>query len=144
MMLLKTKHLKFIKIHILFILLFACFAANGQKTKVIDKVIAIIGNDIVLYSDIEKQYLQFVAQGYEIDTSFKCQIFEDFIFEKLLIHHATLDSVMVEDTEVEDAMDRRINMLIEQIGSQQKLEEFYGKSTLEIKDEMRELMKDQM
>ena len=144
MMLLKTKHLKFIKIHILFILLFTCFTANGQKTKVIDKVIAIIGNDIILYSDVEKQYLQFVAQGYEIDTSFKCQIFEDFIFEKLLIHHAVLDSVMVEDSEVEEAMDRRINMLIQQIGSQQKLEEFYGKSTLEIKDEMRELMKDQM
>ncbi len=140
----KIKHLKFIKLHIILTLLFYSLILQGQNNKTIDKIIAIIGNNIVLYSDLEKQFLQFNSQGYDIDSSFKCQIFEDLIFEKILIHKATLDSIIVEEKEVENAMDRRLDMLIEQIGSKKKLEEFYGKSTLKIKDEMRELMKNQL
>ena len=61
-----------------------------------------------------------------------------------MIHHAEIDSVTVAEDEVEANMDRRIQQLIMQMGDQQKLEEFYEKSVVEIKEEMRELIHDQL
>jgi peptidyl-prolyl cis-trans isomerase SurA len=118
--------------------------AQPEGAVIVDQVVAVVGDNKILMSDVENQFIQLQQsqpQGMEIT---RCDVYEDLLFQKLLIHQAEIDSVMVADEEVENNMDRRIDMLIRQIGSQQQLEEFYGKTVTEIKEEMRILMRDQM
>ncbi len=116
----------------------------AQK-KVIDKVVAIVGGNEILYSDIENQYMQYLMQGYTADKkAIKCQIFEEVLFAKLLLNEAQLDSVEVSDEMVENEMDRRLQYFVSQIGSQEKLEKYYNKSILEIKNDLRTTIHDQM
>jgi peptidyl-prolyl cis-trans isomerase SurA len=74
----------------------------------------------------------------------KCSIFETMLYQKLLLNQAELDSVEVSDSQVESEMDRRLRHYISMFGSQEKFEEFYQKSTLEFKDELREQVKEMM
>jgi len=117
---------------------------NAQKT-VIDKVIAIVGGNEILYSDVENQYMQYLMQGYTSNgDAIRCQVFEEILFAKLLLNEAQLDSVEVSDEMVEGEMDRRLGYFISQIGSQEKLEQYYNKTILEIKNDLRATIHDQM
>ncbi len=132
------------KAHLLFISLFTATALVAQaQPKTVDGVAAIVGGDIILKSEIEEQYEVFNRQNFGESVS-HCEVFEELLFQKLLIHHAEIDSVTVGEDEVEANMDRRIQQLIMQMGDQQKLEEFYEKSVVEIKEEMRTLIKEQL
>lgn len=113
---------------------------------VVEGIAATVGKNIILVSDWDQQ-IQSVGQQRQSmgeDAPSDCQVFEDMLFEKLLIHQAEIDSIEVGEDEVESTIDRRIAMLTEQIGSQRKMEEYYNKSTVEIKEEMRELVQDQL
>lgn len=113
---------------------------------VIDGVVAVVGANVILRSDIENQYLQFRAQGNIQGSAEKvrCQILEGLLFQKLLYHQAQIDSVKVTDAQVDGEMDHRMRMFIGQVGSPEKLEEYYQKSISEIKEEMRDIIKEQM
>jgi peptidyl-prolyl cis-trans isomerase SurA len=113
---------------------------------VVDQVVAVVGGEAILESDIETQYLQYRAeQPVEgSSSSIKCRILERLMFQKLLLVQAELDSVEVSESQVEQEMDRRLRYFIAQFGSQEKLEEFYQKSIIEIKDEFRDLIRDQI
>lgn len=130
---------------IIFILL-ATFSFSGlaQESKPIDRIIAVVGGNITLQSELETQYLQMLASGYEPDDDSRCILFEELLYGNLLLHRAKVDSLNVSDGEVEDELSRRLEYFIAQLGSQQKLEEYYEKSILEIKDEFRELIKEQL
>ncbi|MDD5506758.1 MAG: peptidylprolyl isomerase [Bacteroidales bacterium] len=118
--------------------------SNAQE-KLIDEVVGVIGSNVILFSDIETQYLQLKAQGNIMGGSqLRCQILESLLYQKLLLNQAELDSVEISDSRVESAMDARLRYFINQFGSQEKLEEFYQKSVLEIKEEMRELVRNEM
>jgi peptidyl-prolyl cis-trans isomerase SurA len=116
----------------------------GQGT-VIDRVAAVVGKNMILQSDLDAQYFQYRMQGSIEGTEHevKCRVLEMMLLEKLLLNQAELDSIEVSDSDVEVEMDRRLRYFIAQFGSQQKLEEFYQKSITEIKDEFRELIRDQ-
>lgn len=117
----------------------------SSQEKLIDEVAGVVGSNVILFSDIETQYLQLKAQGNILGGSqLRCQILESLLFQKLLLNQAELDSVEISDSRVESAMDARLRYFINQFGSQEKLEEFYQKSVLEIKEEMRELVRDEM
>lgn len=121
-----------------------CFSVLTQgQPKTVDGVVAVVGGDIILKSDIDEQYDVFNRQNFGENISY-CGVFEELLFQKLLIHHAEIDSVTVGEDEVESNMDRRIEQLIEQMGDQKKLEDFYGKSVVEIKEEMRILIREQL
>jgi len=111
---------------------------------VIDKVIAMVGDNIILKSDLESQVVSYKSQGIVVDQEAKCEMFEDILFQKLLLHQAKLDSVTVSSAEVEGEIDRRMSYFIAQIGSEKKLEQYYKKSIIEIKEEFRVIIKDQM
>lgn len=111
---------------------------------VIDKVIAVVGDNIILKSDLEAQVVSYKAQGVIVDEEAKCEMFEEILFQKLLLHQARIDSVTVSDAEVEGEINRRMNYFIAQIGSEKKLEQYYKKSIIEIKEEFRVVIKDQM
>ena len=88
--------------------------------------------------------MQREALAREGQTLTDCEMLRELMLEKLLIHHAAIDSVIVAEDEVDENIDRRIEQLVGQIGTEQRLEEYYKKSILEIKQEMRPLMKNQM
>tara|TARA_R110002072_G_scaffold111011_1_gene239054 strand:- start:370 stop:1719 length:1350 start_codon:yes stop_codon:yes gene_type:complete len=112
--------------------------------QLVDGVVAVVGKNIVLKSDVDNRYISNQDQGGVNANLDRCTIFEDLLFEKLLLHQADLDSVVVGDEEVDQAIDRRIQVFVQQIGSVQKLESYYKKSIVEIKEEMRPFIKDQM
>ncbi len=115
----------------------------GQK-KALDQIEAVVGDEIILMSELENQIISYQSQGMLIDQDMRCQLFEEMLFQKLLINQAKIDSVEVTDAQVESEMNRRLRYFISQIGSEKKLEEYYQKSIAEIKDEFRELVKEQM
>jgi len=85
----------------------------GQETgKIIDQVIAIVGGNIVLESEVEAQYIQYKMQGELPPNSnkseIKCSLLETMLYQKLLLNQAELDSVEVSDGQVEAEMDRRL------------------------------------
>lgn len=115
-----------------------------SQNNVIDEVIAIVGDEPILLSDIEHQYQQALMDGVNYDGDIKCKIFEDQLIQKLMLNQAILDSVEVSENEVINQVDRRMNMLISQIGSKEKLEEYFNKSILQIKRDQIELMRTMM
>jgi peptidyl-prolyl cis-trans isomerase SurA len=118
----------------------------GAQPQAIDRIVAVVGKNMILESDIETQYLQRRMQGdiQGSESTVKCQILENMLLEKLLLNQAELDSIVITDSQVEQELDNRLRVFIQQFGSQEKLEEFYQKSLVEIKDEFRPLVKNQL
>ena len=128
------------KYYIVYTLLLSVFISFGQT---IDRVEAIIGDEILLSSEIETQYLQYLSQGNVESLSIKCEIIEDLLFQKLLVNQANVDSVEILDEEVRSEINKRINYFESQLGSVSKVENYFGKSIVEIKNELTEIVKDQ-
>ena len=129
------------------ILIIALLVANitmAQEKHVIDGVAAVVGKSVILNSDIDKGIMQYKAQGVAITDGMDCQVFEDLMVEKLLVHQAIIDSVEVSNDEVNRSVDQRLQMLIQRVGSLEKLEDFYNKTEEELKDEMFDILKDQL
>jgi peptidyl-prolyl cis-trans isomerase SurA len=125
-------------------LLFAvsCYAQPGGR--VVNKVVAQVGDNIILLSDIENQKLQAVQAGVETSRDMECAILEELMMGELLINQAKLDSLVVSDEQVDAEMENRLRIIESKIGSRQKLEEFYGKTITQIKEEFREQIKDKI
>lgn len=115
-----------------------------EETKMIDQVQGIVGRHAVLHSDIESQYIQYKSQGYPVNENSRCEIFESLLFEKLLINQSELDSIEVSETEIEQELERRLQVFINQAGSIKKLEEYFNKSIHEVREDFREITKNQI
>ena len=113
------------------------------NAQIIDKIEAHIGEEVVLSSDIESQYLQYTLQGNQKSLQSKCEIIEDILFQKLLINKAKIDSVEVTNEEVESEINTRLNYFENQLGSIEKVEEYFGKNKIEIELELFKVIKDQ-
>ena len=127
------------------IILFICFCgvyANAQPY-MLDQVVAIVGSKPIKQSDIESQYLQMRMQGYPVRGDMKCEMFEQLLTQKLLMNQAEVDSLEVENSSVEMDLNRRLDYYIQQIGSQEKLEDYFKKSIYEIKDDLRKSLFEQ-
>lgn len=120
--------------------------AQEGKTQVIDKVVAVVGKNIILQSDVENQYLQYRMQGgiEGSSSAMHCAILEELLFQKLMLNQAEMDSLTVSDGEVDAEMSRRISELIGRAGSQEKLESIFNKTMSEIKEELRRIVKERM
>ena len=124
------------------ILFIIAFSTNAQTNPFyVDGIVAEIGDQIILRSDIIFQKQALSQEGKELSD---CEMLQEISLEKLLIHHAAIDSIEVTNEEIDESIDRRIQQLVSQIGSERKMEEYYKKSILMIKEEMRPLMKNQM
>ena len=130
--------------HILTILsiVFSLSIANAQK--LIDKVVAIVGDKAVLYSEIEGQKIQAKQQGLTLTKADEALILEDLMFQKLLLHQAEIDSIEVSEQQVSAELDQRIQYFAAQIGGIAELEKFYEKSIEEIKDEFFEQIENRL
>lgn len=115
----------------------------GQQRIVADEIIGKVDNYIILKSDLEKTYLDMLSRN-DIMGVTRCEALETLVINKLLVAKAEIDSVVVEDGDVESNLDRRLQFFVNQVGSEERLEEFYGKTLEQFKDELRESVKEQM
>ncbi|MAW21028.1 MAG: hypothetical protein CMD16_01360 [Flavobacteriales bacterium] len=127
---------------ILNIFLLSCLTLMLEAQS-IDKVEAIIGGEIVLTSDIESQYVQYLSQGNLKSDFVKCEIIEDLLFQRLLINQAKIDSVNITEEEIDLEVLKRLNYFESQLGSVKKVEEYFSKPKAEIELELERVIKDQ-
>jgi len=137
-------HLKFWMMF--FVVIAPISLLRAQDEQVIDQVVAVVGKSIILESDIQNQYLNYRYQSGITGSAseMKCSILEDLMYQKLMVTQAEVDSVEVTDIQVEGDLERRISSFIQQFGSQEKMEAYYGKTLKEIKKELHDIVKEQM
>src|ERR1700758_786491 len=124
---------------ILFIVFVFSFSVVLSQPQNVDKTIAVVGKYIILRSELERELKSIkAAENIEVTDSLRCAAFEELLFQKLLLAQADKDSVKVKDEQVDAELDRRMNIFLQQIGSEEKFEAFYGKSVKQYKEELRE------
>ncbi len=131
---------------IVFTLLTLPMMAQNRQPQVVDKVVAVVGKNIILQSDIENQYIQYRLQGMAEGTAkeVRAHILEELLLQKLMLNQAEMDSITVTDEQVDAELSRRIQSLVSRYGSQEKMESLFGKTMSEIKEEVRQATKDNM
>ncbi len=130
----------------LILVFIACqLSAFGQNKLLIDKVIAKVGSETVLLSDIESQYNYFIQQGNPANESFKCEILESIIGQKLIVHQAKLDSIEVSEDEINSQLDFRVNAVLRQMGGDESFfQEYYGMTVPEMRENLKEDLRSQI
>jgi len=127
-----------------FILSGFILVANAQPAKVIaDKILGIVGDRIILYSDIQNTIADAERNGTTIPDNAHCVLLEQALVSKVLMLQAEKDSLPVTDEEVEADLDNRIRRYINSYGSQEALEEIAGKTIYQIKEDARAVVKEQ-
>jgi peptidyl-prolyl cis-trans isomerase SurA len=114
---------------------------QGQQGVSLDKIIARVDNHYILNSDLEEMYNQYKADGRTAPE--KCQLLESLIINKMLLAKAEIDSVVVEDKEVDGELDAKMGYMIQRFGSEKNIVEAYGKSIDNLKTELRTQVKEQ-
>lgn len=129
----------------LIFLVFFSVSLKAQEMQTIDRIVAIVGQNIILQSDIEAQYLQYRLQGgiKGSANTIRCEILEDLMFQKLMLNQAEMDSITVTDEQINSEVDRMISYFTSQLGSQENLEKYYNKTMPEIREELFRVRKEQ-
>jgi len=117
--------------------------AAGSRLKV-DGVVAVVGDYVVLDSDIDLMYKEMQAQNVPIADVTRCELIGKLMEDKLYAHQAIQDSIIVHDAEVNETMDRQVDYFIEQLGSADKMVAYFKKKSLDsFKTELFEMIKTQ-
>lgn len=127
----------------LIIFLLAVFNLTLAQQKVLDRIVAIVGNEIILESDLNYQTYIFAIQNNLRwdDPNLRKYVLREMINDKLVLTKAIEDTVVVSDDEVERQIDAQVQALVRQYGSERRLEEIYGMPIGKIKREIREDVK---
>jgi len=111
---------------------------------VIDEVVWVVGDEAILRSDIEVTRMQAAMEGVRWDRDPDCAIPEQLAVQKLFLHQAAIDSIEVTESEISQQIEARIEYMISQIGSREKLEEYRKQSISEIRTAMHDELRDQL
>lgn len=115
---------------------------TAQKRFKVDGVIGVVGDYIVLESDIDKTYLELKQQSISIDEISRCELFGKLLEDKLYAHHAVQDSIVVPEAEINGRLDQQIDYMISQLGSEEKVYQYYRKNSMaELRRELFEITK---
>jgi peptidyl-prolyl cis-trans isomerase SurA len=133
------------QLSLIFLLPLVFVMAKAQPQKVIaDKIVAVVGDKIILKSDIDNNLLDMQRQGMEIPANGKCLVVEQALGIKALVLQAEKDSLPVSDEEIETDLDNRIRNAISQYGGKEELERIAGKTIYQLKEDMKDGIRDQM
>ncbi|MBD0331772.1 MAG: peptidylprolyl isomerase [Chitinophagaceae bacterium] len=125
------------------VIFFTFYIAVAQPKKIVaDKIVGIVGDRIILQSDIKNSIADMARQGASLPDNAECLIMEQALTSKLLMLQAEKDSLPVSDDEVEAELDQRIRYFINMYGTQEELERLAGKTIYQIKDDARESVKE--
>lgn len=128
-------------------MLISCVCLWAQAVRadnVIDEVIWIVGDEAILRSEVEEERLRAQYEGQQMAGDPYCIIPEQLAIQKLFLHQAELDSIEVNESTVSHQVDMRINYYLSQIGSKEKMEEYFRKTTSEIREELTTNVRNQM
>ena len=118
---------------------------QAQDKMLIDKVVAKVGTETILLSDVESQYSYTLEQGGEVPPNLKCDILQAIIGQKLVVHHAKLVSVEIAPEEIEASLDFRIDQVLRQMGGDESFfENYYGMTVLDMRAKLRDDLNQQM
>ena len=120
------------------------FALTAQAQGIIDEVIWVVGDEAILRSEVEEERLRAQYEGQPINGDPYCVIPEQLAIQKLFLHQAIIDSVEANESSVSHQVDMRLNYYINQIGSKEKMEEYFRKTSTEIREEMMTTVRNQM
>jgi len=128
--------LKYVKMFAWLVGLFALptFAQNN----VIDEVVWVVGDEAILKSDVESERLNAQYEGRKFDGDPYCIIPEQLAVQKLFLHQAELDSIEVSEQEIFADVERQLEWYIDEIGGKEKMEEYFNKTTTQIREMLRE------
>ena len=136
--------MRFFNFIFLFLSFMPCYSQEESPGVVLDKIISKIDDYIVLKSELESTYLDVLSRGQRLSGNTKCAVLKNLITNKLLVAKAEIDSVMVEDSEVNQELDSRMNIIINQVGSEEEIENYYNKTISEFKNELFDDIKQQL
>lgn len=145
-------HLEMMRIHdiirrlpALFLLLMPALLSAQSEKAIIDKVVATIGGEIILLSEVHEQLSYARQQQKDLPDEYACVILQNLLVQKLLVNQAKIDSVEVKDEEVENQLDARVERLRTYFNQDDKaIEEYYGQTINAIKEQMRGDMRSQL
>ncbi|MFK7972103.1 MAG: peptidylprolyl isomerase [Bacteroidia bacterium] len=126
------------------LVLFLACISQAQTGSVLDKVVAIVGEEVILQSDVDNQYNYFIINGQKDDGSLRCQVMEQVLVSKLLLDKARQDSVEVSAPEVEGEIERRLRTIIGRMGGEKEFIEVYGKSVAQFRQDVREDIRNEL
>lgn len=127
-----------------FAMIFFVLALQGQK-EVIDKVVAQVGGELILLSEVEEQHALLEAQRGVAQPDARCFILDQILLQKLLVNQGKLDSIEVKDEEVEAQLDARIDRILTLMGNDiSQFEDYYGQTISQVKDQFREDLRNQL
>lgn len=129
------------KIFSLIVFTLLIFNMSAQENKIIDEVIWIVGDEAIFKSDVENEIISSNYSGRKIEGNPYCVIPEQIAIQKLFLHQASLDSLTVGEANVNSQVDMQINYYISQIGSKEKVEEYFRKPMAQLREDMRVVMK---
>ncbi len=116
----------------------------GQEEVVIDKIVAKVDDFIILKSDLEKAYLEYLSRGEFRGSNARCQILENLVVNKMLVAKSLIDSVEVSDEEVQSMLSQKIDYLVSQLGTVEDLERYYGKTMEQFEEELFDMEKEKL
>lgn len=123
-------------------LLTCCSWAMAQDN-VIDEIVWVVGDDAILRSDVEAQRLYMQNENQRLEGDPYCFIPEQMAVQKLYLNQAKIDSIEVAENQVIQEVDRWMNFAVNQLGSREKMEEYFGKKYSQIKEERKEMIREQ-
>jgi peptidyl-prolyl cis-trans isomerase SurA len=133
------------KLFFLFLFCFSAWAVTAQNRAVIDKVIATVGGEIILLSEVQEQVSYAKSQNPNISPDFVCTALQTQLVQKLLVNQAKLDSLYPKDEEVENQLEARVERLRQYFGQDEEaLEKYYGQTISDMKESLRSDMKNQI
>ena len=127
------------------VLLLVTSTLFGQNREMIDQVVAKVGSEIILLSDIEEQYALMQAQQGVSDPNARCMVLDQLLAQRLMLNQARLDSIIVTDEEVNVQLDARIERILGFMnGDVSQFEDYYGQTVAEVREQFRGDLKDQI
>ena len=125
------------------ILLTTGLSAQKYKGGLVDKTVAVVGNEVILVSDIESEVQQMQAQGRSSDRDMRCNILENMMESKIFLMQARIDSLTVNYEMVDNELSNRIDQYRTYLGGDEELEKYFGKPLYKLRQEWRQLFEDQ-
>ncbi len=114
----------------------------SAQDRMVDEIVAVVGGNIILKSDIENEYINLQAQGQSMDGDMKCSILENLLQQKLLIAEAELDStIIVTDSQVLQSMEQQIDSYMEYFGTEAAVERYFHSSMAEIRSQLEDVIR---
>lgn len=132
------------KIRLIFACLVALISTNAfAQNNVAEEIAWVVGDEPIFKSDIEEQYLSFQSERISLGGNPYCLIPEQMAIDKLFLHQAKIDTVVVQDTQIAKEVESRLNYFIANLGSKEKVEEYFHKPIAQLREKIADMIRDQ-